>query len=352
MMRGKLTTALLLTIVSALVFSAITLASCICSTLSVIAIDPNVGFNIGAINTKITGKGFDPKAIVRLTRAGQPDIVGTNVKVNSPTEIAAAFDLKGKQLGKWNVVVENPNKKIATLVDGFTIENPPPTVTAIFPNTGLDDEQISAVVPGTYFQKGAAVKLVKAGSPEINGTNVAVVSATNLSADFDLRGKALGVYDVVVTNPDGKSGTLKNGFTLGKMVPEPTLAPSQALKPIFFDLDKSNIKKDQETTLANDLGYLKDYLAKNPKAYVILGAHCDERGSVVYNTTLSTNRGEAIQKYLVSNGIDPNRIIVYSYGKDYPAKPGHDEAAWAFNRRVDVSVWETKPSQSEALKTQ
>jgi outer membrane protein OmpA-like peptidoglycan-associated protein len=265
MMRGKLTTALLITIISALVFSAITMAACFCTTLSVIAIDPNSGLNTGPINTKITGKGFDPKAIVWLSRAGQPNIVGTNVVVNSPTSMNATFDLKGKQVGLWDVVVKNPDNKTASLVNGFTINAPAPTPTP---------------------------------------------------------------------------------------TPVPTLAPSQALKPIFFDLDKSNIKNDQVATLNGDLAYLKDYLAKNPKAYVILGAHCDERGSVVYNTALSTRRGEEIQKYLVSNGIDPNRVIVYSYGKDYPAKPGHDEAAWAFNRRVDVSVWETKPSQTEALKTQ
>jgi len=77
-------------------------------------------------------------------------------------------------------------------------------------NTGY----ASLVICGSGFASGTTVKLVRAGQPDIVASVVRVDSAWQLSATFDLTGKSPGVWDVVVTNPDGKSLTLAGGFTI------------------------------------------------------------------------------------------------------------------------------------------
>jgi peptidoglycan-associated lipoprotein len=67
-------------------------------------------------------------------------------------------------------------------------------------------------------------------------------------------------------------------------------------------------------------------------SYQIEG-HCDERGSAEYNLALGDRRARAVKDYLVSLGVDPARLSTISYGEERPFAMGHDEAAWAQNRR-------------------
>ncbi len=99
--------------------------------------------------------------------------------------------------------------------------NPPPTVTSITPNSGANDGTVSITnLAGANFVSGATVKLAKAGETDIDGTSVTVVSSTQITCTFDLTGAAPGTWDVTVTNPDGQSGTLTNGFTVtGDAIP-------------------------------------------------------------------------------------------------------------------------------------
>jgi peptidoglycan-associated lipoprotein len=73
-------------------------------------------------------------------------------------------------------------------------------------------------------------------------------------------------------------------------------------------------------------------LAKNTDKIEVQG-HCDERGSVEYNLALGEKRANSAREYLVSYGIAAGRLTVVSYGKERPIDPGHDESAWARNRR-------------------
>jgi peptidoglycan-associated lipoprotein len=113
--------------------------------------------------------------------------------------------------------------------------------------------------------------------------------------------------------------------------PAPAPAPAASpLKDIFFDFDKSNIKDDQKAALNDDVAWLK----ANPSAKVLIEGHCDERGTVEYNQALGEKRAQAARDYLVAAGINDSRMQVISYGKERPFDPGHDEAAWAKNRRA------------------
>ena len=85
-----------------------------------------------------------------------------------------------------------------------------------------------------------------------------------------------------------------------------------------------------------------DYLKANSAKAVRVEGNCDERGTEEYNRSLGERRALAVREELIRLGIDPTRVDTISYGKDRPADPGHDEAAWSKNRRDDFIVL-TKP---------
>jgi len=104
---------------------------------------------------------------------------------------------------------------------------------------------------------------------------------------------------------------------------------------INFDFDKYNLKPLAQTTLKNSApAYLKykDYK-------LVIEGHCDERGTAEYNLALGQKRADEAAKYLADLGIEKERIKTISYGKEMPLDKGHDEAAWAKNRRDHFVVF-------------
>jgi peptidoglycan-associated lipoprotein len=77
-------------------------------------------------------------------------------------------------------------------------------------------------------------------------------------------------------------------------------------------------------------------LASRPS--IQIEGHCDEQGSSEYNLALGEKRAKAAQSYLVTLGYPADRIATISYGKERPADQGHDEAAWAKNRRDELKI--------------
>jgi len=104
---------------------------------------------------------------------------------------------------------------------------------------------------------------------------------------------------------------------------------SSLLKDIHFDSDKYDIRSE-------DAGILKEtaaLLMKYPKVKIQIEGHCDERGTAEYNLALGERRSNSAKKYLISLGVPEGRISTISYGKEKPLDPGHNEEAWAKNRR-------------------
>jgi peptidoglycan-associated lipoprotein len=95
-------------------------------------------------------------------------------------------------------------------------------------------------------------------------------------------------------------------------------------------LDSDELDDTARGVLNADAEILKAY----PTWAVTLEGHCDERGTAEYNLALGDRRALAAKNYLVSLGISGDRIRTVSYGKEFPFDPGHDEAAWAQNRRA------------------
>lgn len=106
------------------------------------------------------------------------------------------------------------------------------------------------------------------------------------------------------------------------------------LKPAFFELDSSELSSEARRALDDNAGLLK----QSANWTVTIEGHCDERGTAEYNLALGERRAIAARAYLVSLGISADRLRTVSYGKEFPFDPGHDEAAYAKNRRAHFVI--------------
>jgi len=106
------------------------------------------------------------------------------------------------------------------------------------------------------------------------------------------------------------------------------------LKDVFFDFDKYDIRADDAKTLDSNAGWLKS----NANNLVLIEGHCDERGTNEYNLALGERRAKATMNYLVSQGIQANRITIISYGKERPVCSEKSEGCWQKNRRAHFLV--------------
>ncbi|MCU0633100.1 MAG: PKD domain-containing protein [Methanolinea sp.] len=194
------------------------------SAPTVTGIDPSYGVNNGPVAiTNLSGTGFHSGASVLLTRSGESDIIATGVTVPSQNQITCTFNLSGKPVGFWNVVVINDDDQSGMLADGFEVKYPAPTVSSLTPNKGNNNQVVSITnLAGTNFRSGASVKLNRTSQPDIVASSVIVVSPTQITCTLNLNGKAVGDWDVVVANTDGQSYTKANGFTIE--YPAPTVS--------------------------------------------------------------------------------------------------------------------------------
>ena len=103
---------------------------------------------------------------------------------------------------------------------------------------------------------------------------------------------------------------------------------------IYFDFDKSDLKPAAKAILKNKAAWLRDHVS-----YVVrIEGYCDERGTAEYNLALGQRRAHAAKKFLMALGISEHRMSGISYGEEKPADPGHNEAAWAKNRRDEFHL--------------
>jgi len=107
-----------------------------------------------------------------------------------------------------------------------------------------------------------------------------------------------------------------------------------ALKEVYFDFDKYDIRAEDAKTLDANATWLKS----NADNLVLIEGHCDERGTNEYNLALGERRAKATMNYLVSQGIQANRITIISYGEERPVCSEKTEACWAKNRRASFLV--------------
>ncbi|ERH63362.1 MULTISPECIES: peptidoglycan-associated lipoprotein Pal [Pantoea] len=99
---------------------------------------------------------------------------------------------------------------------------------------------------------------------------------------------------------------------------------------VYFGLDKYDVQSEYAQMLDQHAAFLRS----NPSYKVTIEGHADERGTPEYNIALGERRANAVKMYLQGKGVSADQMSIVSYGKEKPAVLGHDEAAYAKNRRA------------------
>ncbi len=105
------------------------------------------------------------------------------------------------------------------------------------------------------------------------------------------------------------------------------------LQTVYFDYDSNTLRPDAMAVLRENAEKIKQV----PGVIIQLAGHCDERGTQEYNLALGERRALAVRQYLIQLGVPADRLITISYGKEFPAVLGSNEAAWTKNRRVEFN---------------
>ena len=128
------------------------------------------------------------------------------------------------------------------------------------------------------------------------------------------------------SNDDCPSG---QGCTAGRCV---TVSSNNdcSFEPVRFEFNEYNLNGSVQSTLAK----YADCIKKGSLRFTLEG-NADERGTDEFNMVLSQKRAASVRKYLVDLGVSGGALDTVGYGENRPAVDGHDEAAWAANRRVE-----------------
>ena len=126
-------------------------------------------------------------------------------------------------------------------------------------------------------------------------------------------------------DPRGVSGVSVNGADSAQ--------PNALSRVIYFDYDSFEVKADSAATLEANARYLN----ANRTRRVNLEGHTDERGGREYNLALGQKRAEAVRRALSLLGVPETQMEAVSFGEEKPAQTGFDEAAFAKNRRVELT---------------
>ena len=106
--------------------------------------------------------------------------------------------------------------------------------------------------------------------------------------------------------------------------------------PVYFGFDSTVVPQGE----LGKIDAVAQHLTSKSDRVVVVEGNCDERGSHEYNMSLGENRAIIIRNYLVQNGIAADRIQTRSYGAEKPAVEGHDESAYALNRRGEFVIFQ------------
>ena len=136
------------------------------------------------------------------------------------------------------------------------------------------------------------------------------------------------------TSSSGASGSSSDSTTTYSYDTDPKTALIKVGDRVLFGYDSSELDDDDRSVLDNQAKFLN----QNPSLKVTIEGHCDERGTREYNLALGEKRASAVKDYLISVGINSERISVVSYGKERPQVLGSNKAAWSMNRRSVTTI--------------
>lgn len=136
--------------------------------------------------------------------------------------------------------------------------------------------------------------------------------------------------------PAAVAATPKSESAVAAVVVPAYLDPNNPLstqRSVYFGFDDFSVKKDYVPLIERH----GKFLAANAKVAIRVEGNADERGGSEYNLALGQKRAEAVARALKTFGVKDGQVEPVSFGKEKPKAQGHDEAAWAQNRRADLA---------------
>lgn len=138
------------------------------------------------------------------------------------------------------------------------------------------------------------------------------------------------------------AGTDDGDFVTGTPLPERSEGVSflgsnidrHRFSPVYFAFDSYSVEPSEY----GKLNEVVQYMQSSSSGQLIIAGFTDERGTAEYNRGLGERRAQAVRNYLLQKGADSSRIQTTSFGAELPADPGHNEAAWAKNRRAEFGI--------------
>lgn len=183
----------------------------------------------------------------------------------------------------------------------------------------------SAIVLGACSHKKPETAPAPAPTP---------VATVDSAAIRDSIARAQAARDAALARQRAYDDSVRRANEAAAAAGEQTGLRNTVTAVIHFDFDKSDLRDDARATLDAKI----PVLMANPDVNIRVAGHTDERGSVEYNIALGQRRAASAKRYLTERGVAANRIETVSFGEGRPVADGHDESAWAQNRRDEFEI--------------
>ena len=177
-------------------------------------------------------------------------------------------------------------------------------------------------------ETASEIDAIASGASGSSGTTTASSSASNSTSDGSTTSSSSGASTSSATSSTETSSSSYSYDT------DPKTALIKVGDRVLFGYDSSELDDDDRAILNSQ----SKFLNQNPSLKVTIQGHCDERGTREYNLALGEKRASSVKDYLISLGINSERISVVSYGKERPQVLGSNKAAWSMNRRSVTTI--------------
>ena len=176
----------------------------------------------------------------------------------------------------------------------------------------------------TACETASEIDAIASGASGSSATTSTASSASSGSSDSSSSS----------SSSTSSSGASSDSTTTYSYDTDPKTALIKVGDRVLFGYDSSELDDDDRSVLDNQAKFLN----QNPSLKVTIEGHCDERGTREYNLALGEKRASAVKDYLISVGINSERVSVVSYGKERPQVLGSNKAAWSMNRRSVTTI--------------
>lgn len=183
-------------------------------------------------------------------------------------------------------------------------------------------------------ETASEIDAIASGASGSSGTTTASSSASSSTSDGATTSSSSGSSDSSASSASSASSSTETGSSSYSYDTDPKTALIKVGDRVLFGYDSSELDDDDRAILNNQ----SKFLNQNPSLKVTIEGHCDERGTREYNLALGEKRASSVKDYLISLGINSERISVVSYGKERPQVLGSNKAAWSMNRRSVTTI--------------